>query len=119
MIGMISGALIIILIYSCASSIMLFKQKIAVIRIKGTISSSSSLFEQTVSPESLYPLFEKIEKDSSVKGVLIEINSPGGSVVASREISAAIKSMETGAWVDLPLMEEVVPPFYEPIAKEG
>ena len=26
----------------------------------------------------------------------------------------AIKSMETGAWVDLPLKEEVVPPGYDP-----
>ena len=32
---------------------------------------------------------------------------------------AALKSMETGAWVDLPLKEEVVPPFYEPPAKEA
>lgn len=27
---------------------------------------------------------------------------------------AVIKSMETGGWVDLPLKEEVVPPYYEP-----
>jgi protease-4 len=42
-----------------------------------------------------------IEKDPSVKGVLIEINSPGGSVVASREIAMAIKGMEkpTVCWL--------------------
>jgi len=31
---------------------------------------------------------------------------------------AALKSMETGAWTDLPLKEEVIPPFYEPLSKE-
>jgi len=32
---------------------------------------------------------------------------------------AALKSMQTGGWVDLPLAEEVVPPNYEPLPKEG
>ena len=32
---------------------------------------------------------------------------------------AALKSMTTGGWVDLPLSEEVVPPNYEPLPKEG
>ena len=31
---------------------------------------------------------------------------------------AALKSMETGGWVNLPLKEEVIPPFYKPLAKE-
>ena len=31
---------------------------------------------------------------------------------------AVFKSMETKAWVDLPLAEEVVPPFYQPLARE-
>ena len=32
---------------------------------------------------------------------------------------ATWKSVETGAWVDLPLTEEVLPPYYEPPPKEG
>jgi predicted dehydrogenase len=31
---------------------------------------------------------------------------------------AALKSMTTGGWVDLPLKEEVVPPFYKPLPHE-
>ncbi len=31
---------------------------------------------------------------------------------------AALKSMQTGAWVDLPLMEEVIPPYYKPLSNE-
>lgn len=71
-----------------------YGKKIAIVRIKGVISSSSSLFQETVSPESLFPIFDKIDKDPSVEGVLIELNSPGGSVVASREISMALKDMK-------------------------
>jgi hypothetical protein len=26
--------------------------------------------------------------------------------------------MHTGGWVDLPLKEEVIPPFYEPLPEE-
>jgi len=32
---------------------------------------------------------------------------------------AALKSMETSGWVDLPLKEEVIPPYYEPLPKEA
>jgi predicted dehydrogenase len=31
---------------------------------------------------------------------------------------AVFKSMQTGAWVDLPLNEDVVPPYYKPIPVE-
>jgi len=31
---------------------------------------------------------------------------------------AVLKSMETGGWVDLPLKEEVVPPYYQPLPRE-
>jgi predicted dehydrogenase len=31
---------------------------------------------------------------------------------------AVLKSMETGTWIDLPLKDEVVPPFFKPIPKE-
>ncbi|MFB3923272.1 MAG: Gfo/Idh/MocA family protein [Terriglobia bacterium] len=32
---------------------------------------------------------------------------------------AAIRSMQTGGWVDLPLKEEVIPPYYKPLPKEA
>jgi predicted dehydrogenase len=36
------------------------------------------------------------------------------------EVMCAVwKSMETGCWVDLPLKEEVIPPGYVPLPKEG
>jgi len=37
----------------------------------------------------------------------------------SIEVMCAVyKSMETGSWVDLPLTEEVIPPYYKPVPKE-
>jgi predicted dehydrogenase len=39
--------------------------------------------------------------------------------MAIEVMSAIYKSMETGAWVDLPLKEEVIPPHYKPLPKEG
>jgi hypothetical protein len=33
-------------------------------------------------------------------------------------MGATWKSMETGAWVDLPLTEEVIPPYYDPPPQE-
>ena len=99
--GLIAGLGIALLAVAAFASIPAYGENIAVLRIKGTISSSSSLFVETVSPESIFPLLEKIEEDPSVKGVLIEINSPGGSVVASREISMAVKRMKkpTVCWL--------------------
>jgi predicted dehydrogenase len=32
---------------------------------------------------------------------------------------AVYKSMETNSWVELPLKEEVIPPYYKPLVKEN
>ena len=52
--------------------------KIAVIKLKGQISSSPILFYQSVVPESVIPMIETVKSDPSVKVVLFKINSPGG-----------------------------------------
>jgi protease-4 len=46
-------------------------------------------------------MLDKSSRDSSIKAVVIEVNSPGGSVVASDEIARAIEEFEkpTVAWV--------------------
>jgi len=43
-----------------------------------------------------------------------KITSGEDGAKAIEIMCAVIKSMETGGWVDLPLKEEVVPPYYEP-----
>lgn len=70
-------------------------KKVAVIKLEGTIEMSSpegGLFStQAATPKSFRNKLEKATDDSSVKAIVIYVNSPGGSVVASEEMSRAIK----------------------------
>jgi protease-4 len=80
-----------------------FGDKVAVIPLYGTISLSqdSGFFaEDKATPNNFKEQLHKAEKDSSVKAIVIEINSPGGSVVASEEIADAIDetTKPTVAW---------------------
>lgn len=94
LLGLFVGFGIAILVAAAFASVPAYGEKIAVVRIKGTITSSPSIFMESISPESVFEIIDDIEEDPSIKGVLIELNSPGGSVVASREISMAVRDME-------------------------
>jgi protease-4 len=68
-----------------------------IIPISGEISSedSGSFFSSGVSSsKDIVSEINNAETDDSVKAVIFEINSPGGSPVASHEISEAIKNMK-------------------------
>ncbi|WP_456474316.1 signal peptide peptidase SppA [Candidatus Pyrohabitans sp.] len=68
--------------------------KVAVIKIDGVIAMNSGegvFSSKTTTPEEFKSRLDRALSDSSVKAILIEINSPGGSVVASEEIAEAIK----------------------------
>jgi protease-4 len=71
-----------------------FGDKIAIIPIKGVITTDG--FEDIlrsggVSSTSIVKSIQKANSDSSVKGIILEINSPGGTVVASKEIANEVK----------------------------
>lgn len=73
-----------------------FGNKIVVVPLEGVITtaSSGSFFnEGGVSSTKLVEEIKNLDKDESVKGVIFEIDSPGGTVVASQEIADAIKKM--------------------------
>jgi protease-4 len=55
------------------------------VRIEGEIHSGRSTYS-SVGSESILAKLREIEKMPNVKGILIEINSPGGTVAASQEI---------------------------------
>lgn len=81
-----------------------FGDGVAVIPLYGTISVSQStglIAEQMATPENFKEMLDKSERDGSIKAVVIDINSPGGSVVASDEIALAIEEFDkpTVAWV--------------------
>ena len=71
------------------------KGNIAVIAVDGPIvTTDGKPFSGAVAVSSdVVKLIEKAKKEASIKGVLFSINSPGGSAVASDEISNAIKEL--------------------------
>ncbi|MDZ4728312.1 MAG: signal peptide peptidase SppA [Leptospira sp.] len=56
-----------------------------VIKLTGEIHSGESTFD-SVGADSVLQELRDLEEDANVKGILIEINSPGGTVAASQEI---------------------------------
>ncbi|MFQ5815978.1 MAG: signal peptide peptidase SppA, partial [Candidatus Hydrothermarchaeaceae archaeon] len=78
--------------------------KVAVVRVHGSISMSddTGVFAGAgTTPQRVKEMLDKAERDNSVKAILVEINSPGGSVVPSEEISKDIKaaSKPTVCWL--------------------
>ena len=68
------------------------RSKIALITLEGPITSESSggLIGEMYSAESVYNALKRANKDSSVKGVILKIDSPGGTVALSQEIYNSI-----------------------------
>jgi len=68
------------------------EDKIALISMQGPISSdiSSSLIGEPDSAEGALKALEKAVDDDSVKGVVLRVNSPGGTVAMSQEIYNAV-----------------------------
>mgnify|MGYP001569751656 CR=1 FL=1 len=67
--------------------------QIALIKINGEINSGMA--------EELSKAIDKASKDSEIKAVVFEINSPGGSVLPSKELAEQIKSISKPkvAWI--------------------
>ena len=70
---------------------------VGLISVEGEISTESQsggLFgTPTIGSEDIVRQIEDAESRSDVKAVVFEVNSPGGSVVASKEIYEAVRSM--------------------------
>lgn len=62
------------------------ENKIAVINIKGTIMSEPSSSSDVVSAKNIKEMIDKAQNDRQVKAVIVDINSPGGGIVASDQI---------------------------------
>jgi protease-4 len=72
------------------------KPAVAVIPIHGTIGIGSD-----ADPTEIIENLQAADSDIAIKAIIIEINSPGGSAVASQDIAEAVKNMEkpTVAWI--------------------
>jgi protease-4 len=58
---------------------------IALIRIEGTIQSSTGVFDGA-DPTEILPLLKASTEDPNIRAVVLRINSPGGQAAASQEI---------------------------------
>jgi protease-4 len=69
---------------------------VAVIRLEGMISAGSQDYLTTsgITPDRARSLLDRAAADPSVKAIVVRVNSPGGSVVASDEIYRALLSYE-------------------------
>ena len=70
--------------------------QIVIIPITGTITTelTSSLMQQKeTSSTAILNYIDLAQRNPNIKGVLLEINSPGGTVVASKEIADKVKQM--------------------------
>ncbi len=72
--------------------------RIAVLRLEGAIVSGSSpmsLFsEASISSDKIVPLIEKVGKDDNVKAIILRVDSPGGSALASDLIWRALEATQ-------------------------
>jgi protease-4 len=60
-----------------------FGEKIGIVEIEGVIADSKDIMEDIV----------KFKEDETIKGVILRINSPGGSVAPSQEIFEEVKKL--------------------------
>ena len=70
--------------------------QIVVIPIQGmiTLDGAGSLFTEATSAHDIVNQIDAANADSSVKGIVLEINSPGGTVMGSKVVADAIKNVE-------------------------
>lgn len=69
---------------------------IIVIPIKGviTLDGSGSLFSESASGQDIADEIAAADADSSIKGIVLEIDSPGGTVMGSKVVADAVKETE-------------------------
>ncbi|MFZ9659245.1 MAG: signal peptide peptidase SppA [Arcobacteraceae bacterium] len=75
--------LVVFFIYQNSNSEELVTPNLKTIHLDGAIMDASFVLEE----------IEKTKKDDSIKGVLLDVNSPGGAVAPSIEIAYAIKEL--------------------------
>src|SRR5215470_5713884 len=73
-------------------------EKIAVVYATGDITSGKSTFggsgEETIGSDSLTKVLDDVRDDTSIKAVVLRVDSPGGSGLASDIIGRAVESLK-------------------------
>ena len=69
------------------------ENKIAVVNIEGEITMGESL-ENTAGADTIIAQLQKMKQDKSVRGLVLRINSPGGSALASELIRQEVEAIQ-------------------------
>ena len=67
---------------------------VAVIPIEGVISTGDQSFSQGTNSNVIVDLIDEARENSNIKAILLDIDSPGGTPVATDEISQALKEVD-------------------------
>ncbi|MCD6575821.1 MAG: signal peptide peptidase SppA [Nanoarchaeota archaeon] len=92
-------ALFVILIFTVLSAVVvggLFSEpygNVALININGEISIGNGFFSSGAESDKIVSEIKDANSNPYIKALLVEINSPGGSVVATKEIASALKNV--------------------------
>ncbi len=84
--------------------------KVALIRLVGPISQEGGgilPFGRSASARAVVGLLERARRDPAVKAVVLELNTPGGSVVASARIHESVLQLRQGGKPVVALLTEV------------
>lgn len=101
--GLIAGGVLLLLLLSFGAILLLgssgsfaLGDTVAVVPLEGQIAygESNILEGQVANPQSIENSLRQAEEDPTVSAILLEINSPGGSPVASEEIMSSVKACE-------------------------
>jgi len=81
-----------------------FDGNVAIIEISGPIvaqQGTNLLFSEATSSDDIRKMIKRADKSDKIKAIIFEVNSPGGSAVASDEIATEIKKVNktTVTWI--------------------
>lgn len=100
---LIAGGLFAIFVGILVLLSLPFGNSVAVIPIQGTIAYGQSdiMGGGVTTPDNIKELIREAEDDYTIRSILLEINSPGGSPVACEEIMEAVKSCKkpVAVWI--------------------
>ncbi len=103
LIVLIGLAVLVSSILILSPSVGFFSNKIAVIPIRGSIEPNKPSFVAELSSGELVERLQKAARDPTVSAVLLDIESPGGTIVATKQVVAAVRQVREGkkvvAWI--------------------
>lgn len=77
------------------------KEKIAIIYADGDIQEGDTSIKDGITSKSLISMLKEAETDNEVKGIVLRVNSPGGSALTSDIINNYIKRMRKPVYISI------------------